>query len=41
MVQLQKKDFREVFLAYLWDGKRTFFQQIVDSGFKQLPERAS
>lgn len=41
MVQLQKKDFREVFLAYLWDGERTFFQQIVDSGYKQLPEKSS
>ncbi len=41
MVQLQKKDFREVFLAYLWNGEQTFFQQIAQGGFKQLPEKSS
>lgn len=41
MIQMQQADFREVFLPYVWDGKRTFFQSLQTSGFKaMLPEKS-
>lgn len=40
MVQMKQADFREVFLPYFWDGKRTFFTMVKDSGFRALlPEK--
>ena len=40
MIQLQQADFREVFMPYIWNGKRTFFQAIKESNFKGLlPEK--
>lgn len=36
MIQMQQADFREVFLPYAWDGERTFFNRLKDSGFTQL-----
>lgn len=32
LLQLQKVDFLQVFMAYLWDGKQTFYQRMRDSG---------
>jgi len=37
LLLLQKVDFLQVFMAYLWDGKQTFYQSIKDSGFLALP----
>lgn len=40
MVQMKQADFREVFLPYFWNGKRTFFSMVKESGFKALlPEK--
>lgn len=36
MIQMQQADFREVFLPYLWDGKRSYFQAVKDAGFAGL-----
>jgi hypothetical protein len=36
LIRLQKAEFLQVFLPYIWDGKRTFFTALKDSGFKQL-----
>ena len=42
MIQMKQADFREVFLPYMWDGKRTFFDAIKSNGFRALlPERSS
>lgn len=37
LLKLQKVDFLQVFLAYLWDGKQTFYQSLKDSKFMALP----
>lgn len=40
MIQMKQADYREVFLPYFWDGKRSFFSMVKDGGFKALlPER--
>lgn len=40
MIQMQQANFREVFLPYLWDGKRSFYQMVEESGFAGLlPEK--
>jgi hypothetical protein len=40
MIQMKQADFREVFLPYFWDGKRTFFTAVKESGFRALlPEK--
>ncbi len=40
MVQMKQADFREVFLPYFWDGKRTYFTAIKEAGFRALlPEK--
>lgn len=37
LLLLQKVDFLQVFMAYLWDGKQTYYQAVKDSGFLALP----
>lgn len=37
LLMLQKVDFLQVFMAYLWDGKQTLYQTIKDGGFLALP----
>lgn len=40
MVQLKQADVREVFLAYVWDGRQTFFNRLQANGFRALlPEK--
>jgi hypothetical protein len=40
MIQLNQADFREVFMPYIWDGERTFFQRIQEHKFAGLlPEK--
>lgn len=36
LVAMQQADFVQVFLPYVWDGKRTFYHALKDSGFRQL-----
>lgn len=40
LIQCKQADFREIFLPYFWDGKRTYYQAIKDHGMAGfLPER--
>ena len=36
LIQLQKVDFLQVFLPYVWDGNRTFYGVLKDAKFKAL-----
>ena len=36
LIQLQKVDFLQVFLSYVWDGKQTFYTALKDSGYRNL-----
>jgi hypothetical protein len=36
LVRMQQVEFLQVFLPYIWDGKRTFFNVIRDGGYKML-----
>lgn len=39
MIQLNQADIREVFMAYIWDGKQTFFDRLKSQNFRaMLPE---
>lgn len=41
-IRLSQTEPLQAFLAYLWDGERTYFQTLKDSKFKGLlPERAA
>lgn len=41
MISMNQADPREVFLAYIWDGKQTIYQRIETQGFKALlPEKS-
>lgn len=42
-IVLRQADWRQVFLAYLWDAssQKTFYDVLQGSGFKALPERCS
>lgn len=42
MIQMKQADTLQVFLPYVYDGKRTYWQMVQESGFKGLlPEKAS
>ena len=36
LIMLKQRTVVEAFMASIWDGERTFYQRIKDSGFKQL-----
>jgi len=36
LIQMKQADFMQVFLPYVWDGERTFYQALRSSGFKGL-----
>jgi hypothetical protein len=38
LIKLNQVDFRQAFLAYFWDGEKTFYEQLQASKFKALPE---
>jgi len=38
MIKMQQVEFIQVFLPYIWDGKRTFYASLKEGGFKQLEE---
>jgi hypothetical protein len=38
MVKMRQAEFIQVFLPYIWDGKRTFFTMIKNGGYKMLEE---
>jgi len=37
LIKLKQVDFLEVFMGFLWDGKKSYYQQISGSGYKELP----
>jgi len=37
LLRLQKVDFLQVFLPYLWDGKTTFYHRLKEGGMLALP----
>lgn len=40
-LKLQQVEPLQIFLPYVWDGEKTFYERLKGSGFKQLPERAT
>lgn len=38
LIKLKQADFIQVFLAYLWTGEQTFYEQLRGNKFKSLPE---
>lgn len=38
LIKLKQVDFLEVFMGFLWDGKKTYYEQVKGQGFKALPE---
>lgn len=41
LIKLKQADFRELFMAFLWDGKQSYYQSLASGGFKQLPQSTS
>ena len=41
LIAMRQADVLQVFLPYVWDGERTFYDAIKDKGFKQLTEKSS
>ncbi len=41
LIKLKQADFRELFMAFLWDGKQSYYQSLAHGGFKQLPQTTS
>ncbi len=38
-IRLNQKEPLQAFLAYVWNGEQTYYEQLKGSGFKALPER--
>jgi hypothetical protein len=38
LIQMNQAEFLQVFLPYVWDGKRTFFHGLKENGFKMLTD---
>lgn len=38
LIQLQQADFLQVFLPYVWDGRRTYYAALKANNFLALPE---
>lgn len=38
LIQMQQVDFMQVFLPYVWDGRRTFYHALKDQNYLALPE---
>ena len=41
LIEMRQADFLQVFLPYVWDGHKTFYQALKGNGFKMLPEGKS
>ncbi len=40
LIQMHQADTLQVFMPFIWDGKRTFYQAVKDGGYKALlPEK--
>ncbi len=40
MIEMQQVEFIQVFLPYIYDGKKTFYAALKENGFKLLPEKS-
>ena len=40
MIEMHQLDPLEVFLPYVWNGTRTFYESLQEAGFKMLPQKA-
>ena len=38
LIEMRQTDAMQAFLAYVWDGKRTFYEALQQNNFKALPE---
>ena len=38
LIEMQQVDFLQVFLPYVWDGQRTYYQALKEQNFLALPE---
>jgi hypothetical protein len=38
LIKLKQADFLQVFMAFVWDGQQTFYEQVRGNQFKALPE---
>jgi hypothetical protein len=38
LIELQGVEALQVFLPYIWDGRRTYYAALKDGGFKMLPQ---
>lgn len=38
LIKLKQVDFLEVFMGFIWDGKKSYYQAVKGGGFKALPE---
>jgi hypothetical protein len=38
LIAMQQAEFLQVFLPYIWDGNKTFYTALKDSGFKMLTD---
>lgn len=41
LIQMQQVDFLQVFLPYVWDGKRTFYTALKEQNYLALPEEGT
>jgi hypothetical protein len=41
LIKLKQADFLEVFMGFLWDGKKSYFQTLEGAKFKALPQSTS
>lgn len=38
LIKLKQADFLEVFMGFLWDGKKSYYKALQGTQFKQLPQ---
>lgn len=41
LIKLKQVDFLEVFMGFLWDGRKSYYQALEGTKFKQLPQSTS
>jgi hypothetical protein len=41
LIRMKQTDFMQVFLPYVWDGEKSFYEALRSTGFKALPQSTS
>lgn len=41
LIKLKQADVLQVFMAYVWDGEKTFYDRLKHTGFRQLAEKST